>query len=363
VFRRLASDVVCLAARVVALWHRRSALKLHRYAVGLDDGNQAARYELASMLWACGLEDESIREYRRLARRYPLRATFHYELGFVLRTVGRHQEAINALECALSLEPRAEIHVELARCYRALGRTHDAVSALNRALRHSPDHPDALREHLHLANESRHWFRVVDEGGRLMSSVPDAEVARVTGIGLHQSGQLAEAENVLRQGLALDPSSIDLQVELAIVLSKRGQAVAAERILRGCVDANGDDWYLYSALSHVLSTAGRSDDALVAAERAVALKPDSAEAVATLGLAQHALEQRAEAMRSFERALEIEPNFRLVRASLAVLLGELGRHDEAVVSFERILGAEPDFFESPEGAQYSPFYEASRQRD
>lgn len=224
---------VCCSFGRMLVWvhHPKAAAVLFRYAVRENPRNEVARYELASASWACGSQESATDQYRSLAAAHPQNLTIQYEFGFVLRNRECFQEAIDVLERALALEPRAEIHVELARCYRSTGRMDDANAALQRALRYSPDHPEALLEQVRTAAENRRWIDMLDSGLKLMSLQPTSEVAYYTGVGLAQCGRFAEAENVLREGLALESDSVDLVAELAVVLADQGKLLEATQHL------------------------------------------------------------------------------------------------------------------------------------
>ena len=73
-------------------------------------------------------------------------ATMRFEAAFLtgeaLRTIGRHREAITALELAAALRPGdVGAAVALGWCYKRTQRLAQAIDALARAARHRPDEP------------------------------------------------------------------------------------------------------------------------------------------------------------------------------------------------------------------------------
>ena len=71
-----------------------------------------------------------------------------FNLGGVLRRLGRNDAAIEQLEIAARLDPAdADVRVELGLAYQAAGETEKAAAALKEAIALAPESPEA-RLHL-----------------------------------------------------------------------------------------------------------------------------------------------------------------------------------------------------------------------
>lgn len=187
---------------------------------------------------------------------------------------------------------------------------------------------------------------------------------------LYNEGRYDDALDVLREGLALYPSAVELHVgvgyarlareefawarqsfEQALVLDGEHEdalAGAGELMLKfGRADeamrtfdktlALGyeDDTDLMLQIGRALFREGYVEQALSFFERGVAHAVDNAEAVACVGYAQHRLGRDAEAIATLRSALTLDQSFGEARVYLANLLYDSGELESALVEFER----------------------------
>lgn len=187
---------------------------------------------------------------------------------------------------------------------------------------------------------------------------------------LYNEGQYDEALELLREGLSLYPSAVELHVGagyarlareefvwarrsfeealtldpehedalagLGEVLLKFGQVDAGLRAFDRTIELGyEDDVDLMLQIGRALFREGFVETSLAFFERAVQHAEDSAEAVACIGYAQHRLGNDAEAMVALRRALTIDPQFAEARVYVANLLYDAGDLDGALVEFER----------------------------
>lgn len=187
---------------------------------------------------------------------------------------------------------------------------------------------------------------------------------------LYNEGQYDDALDLLREGLALYPNAVELQVGVAYarlareefawarrafeealildpehedalaglgeVLLKFGQHDAGLRAFDRTLELGyDDDTELMLQIGRALFREGFVENSLTFFERAVQHSPDSAEAVACVGYAQHRLEQDGEAIASLRRALVLDPEFAEARVYLANLLYDGGEVDAALLEFEK----------------------------
>jgi protein O-GlcNAc transferase len=124
----------------------------------------------------------------------------------------------------------------------------------------------------------------------------------------HRAGQLAEAETLYRQALAMQPNHPDILHLLGVLVAQRGQPEAGLELLR----------------------------------RAVALNPRSADFHANLGAALVNTGHPQEAIDEFKRALELRPGHVDAGANLGLALKTQGRFDEAIEVFRKVIAARPD---------------------
>jgi tetratricopeptide (TPR) repeat protein len=186
---------------------------------------------------------------------------------------------------------------------------------------------------------------------------------------LYNEGRYDDALDVLREGLALYPSAVELHVGVgyarlareefawakrafddALVLDPEHEdalAGAGELLLKfGRVDdamrtfdktlALGyeDDTDLMLQIGRALFREGFVEQALAFFERGVEHAADNAEAVACVGYAQHRLGHDQDAIATLRTALSLDNGFGEARVYLANLLYDVGELEAALAEFE-----------------------------
>jgi tetratricopeptide (TPR) repeat protein len=187
---------------------------------------------------------------------------------------------------------------------------------------------------------------------------------------LYNDGRYDEALDMLREGLALYPSAVELHVGVGYARLAREEFAWARRafdealaldpehedalagageiaLKLGRVDeamhhfertielGYEDDTDLMLQIGRALFREGYIDASLAFFERGVAHAGENPEAVACLGYAQHRLGRDQEAASTLRRALLLDEGFGEARVYLANLLYDLGELDGALQEFER----------------------------
>jgi Flp pilus assembly protein TadD len=173
-----------------------------------------------------------------------------------------------------SAERRYELHIEALDLMEA-GNTDGVVSIIQRLWRFDPNEPHLehlmgfMLSELGLQNEAIPRLR------RSVEGLPTKSVPRVTlGIALMRTGQLAEAEHILAEALALDPNCFDSMVNLAACLLAREKSFTrAERLLRDADRMMPDDQIVLANLGRAIAKQGRGEEADQVFRRAIALDP------------------------------------------------------------------------------------------
>ena len=187
---------------------------------------------------------------------------------------------------------------------------------------------------------------------------------------LYNEGQYDEALDVLREGLALYPHSVELHVgvgyarlareeyawgrrafEEALVLDpehedalaglgetllKFGQQAQALKAMRRLLELGyQDDVELMLQVSRALFREGLFDDAREYVDVVLQQTPDGSEAVALLGYVQHRAGQEEEAVATLRRALQLDGENAEARVYLANILYDRGDYEAALYHLDR----------------------------
>ena len=149
------------------------------------------------------------------------------------------------------------------------------------------------------------------------------------GLRHHQSGQLAEAQQIYTQILRAEPGHADSLHLLGVITRQNGRADLAVALIDKAIEIDGRVAAYHSNRGNALLDCGRQDEAIAAFERALELDPAFLQARHNLGTALHAAGHAAAAETAFVTVLRQRPDYAEARANLARLRLDAGRVAEA----------------------------------
>jgi protein O-GlcNAc transferase len=174
---------------------------------------------------------------------------------------------------------------------------------------------------------------------------PNAKISALfaAAVGHHRSRRLAEAEQLYREILAIDPNHADANHYLGSLASQVGRNDIAVAFIGKAISLRNNDPAMHSNLGNALKALGRLDEALASYRRAIALKGDFADAHGNLGILLKERGELNEAIASYRRALAIKPDYVEAHSNLGNALRDAGKLDEATQSYRRAIALRADF--------------------
>ncbi len=144
-------------------------------------------------------------------------------LGTALGNLGRHQEAVQALEAAVARNPDdPDANYNLALALIEVRRLGDAVAALHRSLILKPTFPSSLALLAQIEEDSGRWAEATKYLRPLFDGNPEMPQARYLMVRWHRHaareaqarGDVAAAAREYRDALAIEPEDTDLLISL-----------------------------------------------------------------------------------------------------------------------------------------------------
>jgi protein O-GlcNAc transferase len=291
---------------------------------------------------------DALPAFQKVTELMPDDAEAHYNLGIVLKSAGRLDNAAASYRRAVALKPDyAEAHSNLGNTLKDLGRLDDAVISYHRAV---ALRPDFVLAHYNLGNTLKELGQLDDavtSYRRTIEFKPDfAEAHNNLGTALKGLGQLNDAIASYRRAVALRPDFALAYYNLGNALKELEQLGDAVASYRRAIEIKPDFAEAHSNLGNVLKELGQLDAAVASCRRAIEIKPNFADAHNNLGIALKELGQFDAARISYRHALKIKPNFAEAHNNLGSVLKELGHLDEAVASYRRAIEIKPDYAEA-----------------
>lgn len=161
-------------------------------------------------------------------------------------------------------------------------------------------------------------------------------------MGLHQTGQLADAEKLYRAVLRVKPNQVEARHFLGILRFQQGRSEEALALIAAALKTKPDYPDAHYNRGNMLAKLERYDEALTSYDAALALQPGSAEMHHNRGNALFKLGRHEEALVAFGNALAIEPTHIAALNSRGTVLKDLRRYDEALASYDSAVALRHD---------------------
>jgi len=143
--RRLPPPLMAEAARLYAARQLAEAAACCEAVIADEPAHFEAHHLLGVLSLDLGRHEAAREALQRAVSLNPRSPRARYNLGNLFQTLGRHEEAESAYRAALALAPdHAEALNNLGNSLRALGRHAEAIDCYRAALGHRPDHAPAF---------------------------------------------------------------------------------------------------------------------------------------------------------------------------------------------------------------------------
>ena len=156
------------------------------------------------------------------------------------------------------------------------------------------------------------------------------------------SGNLAEAEKLVAEAVAIQPNSIKFLADFAAILrmlERISEAVDVCRKILALDRKHSDTWY---RLGCFLKDAGDLSGCIDAFREAAELRPGFVLGLLNLGVSLKENGDFAGAEIAYRRALEIDPRSVSANYNLGNLLQEIGDYEQAEIALNNALQLDPD---------------------
>ncbi len=166
--------------------------------------------------------------------------------------------------------------------------------------------------------------------------------ALAAGTRFHRAGQLAEAERIYRQVLAVDPNNAQALHQLGMLGLQCRQFQQAAELIERALKADRSQLAYRVNLSEAYRHLGRTSEAVEQLQTVLKAQPDAVELQVKLGSLLHSAGQLAEAVAALHDALRRRPDDVAARSELGLVLQKQDKPAEAEACFRRVLRVAPE---------------------
>jgi len=293
--------------------------------IGESEAVQQHR-SLGEAFYRAGMLEESEREYRGLLASVPKDHAVRSRLALIELRSGRFEEGLAEID-AIPVEERATLPIlrNRAVALELLGRYREALEEVNQAIELWPGEGESLLQRAVLLFKS-HEPRAALQSfrryrGMLAEGVdPPARYFAYAVLAAATAGELDEALQLGREGLALYPAHGAILVNLGIVLERRGETDAAEALYLRAVGETPPPPQAHKNLGDLAYRRGDFAGARAHYERAVRLDPLLGDdSYLKLGNLAYKEGEQELAIQFWRKALGINPANEVVRTNLELI--------------------------------------------
>jgi protein O-GlcNAc transferase len=286
---------------------------------------------------------EARRLYEQVLSVAPLHELALFRSGLLELQDGHPDKALVRIAQASAAAPDdARYRIGLGQTLQALCRWDEAAQAYEAALRLQPDFPNVSGSLGICLQRSGQWSTAAAAYRKALVEQPkNAAVMANLGTVLREMHQSSEAADLLRAASELEPLVASHAVNLGIALHDQRDFAAAERVLSQTLARHPHDADAAFNLGNALHALGRSSEAVDRYRRAVSLRADYVDALINLGNVQTELGDFASGLAAYDAALLARPESVVALNNAGCLMRTLGRIDEAETLLLRAQAVEP----------------------
>jgi protein O-GlcNAc transferase len=160
--------------------------------------------------------------------------------------------------------------------------------------------------------------------------------------GLHQQGQLGDAELLYREVLTKAPDHPDALHFLGVLETQCGRHEAGIALMERAIAINPRNAPAQYNRANALRDMGRTEDAIAAYDVVLAIKPDNVRAWNNRGVALQTLKRYHEAIASYDRALALKSDHLDAHVNRGNALMDLDRHEDALTAYDQAVALAPN---------------------
>lgn len=252
--------------------------------------------------------------YRQILQVDPRNADALHLLGELAYRAGQHDQAIDLMNQAISLNPNVfAFHCNLGVVYQAVGRLDEAANHLQRALHLTPNSPEAYNN---------------------------------LGVVLKDQKRYTDAEECFRRALTLRPDYADARGNLGLVFSEQDRFEEAMACFRQALQLKPNHTNTLNNMGNALLARQRLNEALACFDKALSFQPNDPITHCNRGAVLREMGRIDEAIASYQQALRLQPQFAVAHNNLGAAYKDLARWEEAVACFHQALSLKPAYPEA-----------------
>jgi serine/threonine protein kinase len=272
------------------------------------------------------------------------KADFYHEQGLALEQQGRYEEALQAFEQAIFLNPDFTAPwYHIGYVLGKLNRYIEALKAYEKAIQINPYYAPAHYGRGIMLSKLNRPQEALEAFEQVIRIDPSNSAAYNTkGKALWQLNRFDEALVAFERAIQLDPTSADSYTSKGYTLYLYNRYNDALIAFEKAFQLDMTDVAALFGKGNALYELSRFEESLIALEKAIQLDPSFTYAYISKGKTLYSLKRYQEALAALERAIQLESDLAEAWYFKGEVLGTLARYAEALIAYEQALLLSPN---------------------
>jgi tetratricopeptide (TPR) repeat protein len=309
---------------------------------GSPESQKAKHLERAASFLEKGQLQEALIEYMNVTKADPGNAEAYYQMALIHLKLGgltNLQKAFAELNRTLELnKDNRDARLKIGELYLVGNEPAKAREQADIILASAPQDRDALAiRGRSLINEQRYQEGIVELKKLLALDPSDPGVYIELSRAYFFANDRAAAEEILRQGLATNPSSLDLMLAMGDLHLSTGKPDQAESMFKRVIGIAPDNEPARLRLTNLYQLTNKLADAEAVLQQWASAYPRDERPLVYLGDFFLSLGMRDKALLNYRQALQANGSSAIARDKVISVLLDLGNVDEAEPQIKAIL--------------------------
>jgi len=277
------------------------------------------------------------------------KAKLYQEMGIILYSLERYEEAIASYDKAVAINPNDDwAWVFRGIMLGGLERYEEAIASYDKAIAINPNHDEAWNNRGNALGELGRYEEAIASYDKAIAVNPNFDLAwHNRGNALGELGRYEEAIASHDNAIAINPNHDEAWYERGYSLNELGRYEEAIASYDKAIAINPNHDWAWCQRGDSLRQLGRNEEAIANYDKAVVINPNNDWAWYRRGSSLSELGRYEEAIASYDKSVAINPyHYDLVWNDRCDALGELGRNEEAIASCDKAIAINPNHDEA-----------------
>ena len=322
--------------------HAQQAEQLLRRAVALGSDPMMLA-DLGAVVSTDGRIDEALSHFNAALAIDPYHVHTLVRLGNTLIGLKRHEQALSAYDRALAAAPLTlDALCNRGSALRALRRHEEALQTYDRALTVDARSFESYYNRGHVLRDLKRHAEALHSYDRAIALLPgNVVMLSARGMTLVDLGRYGEALESFNQAIAIQPDFVEALYNSVVALERLGRATEAIQRCDRVLALEPGHWRALASRGNALLHLKAYDEAVLAYDDALAAMPRATDVLCNRGTALRFLRRYDEALQSYDAALQLDPSLAEAWNNRSNVLQDQHRYDEAMNALDRAIALRP----------------------